>query len=109
MASEHSPSSGNPTGVDLIAAERARQIAVEGWTPDHDDEHFHGELLAASDEYVRAALRILTAEVEPERPPIGWPWHPSWWKPSEDPIRNLVKAGALIAAEIDRLQRASDG
>jgi hypothetical protein len=34
-----------------------------------------------------------------------WPWDPSWWKPSPDPIRNLVKAGALIAAEIDRLQR----
>lgn len=34
-----------------------------------------------------------------------WPWHSSWWKPSDDPIRNLVKAGALIAAEIDRLQR----
>lgn len=35
----------------------------------------------------------------------AWPWDASWWKPSADPIRNLVKAGALIAAEIDRLQR----
>jgi hypothetical protein len=29
-----------------------------------------------------------------------------WWKPSTDPIRNLERAGALIAAEIDRLERA---
>ena len=35
----------------------------------------------------------------------GWPWSPEGWKPSPDPVRNLVKAGALIAAEIDRLQR----
>lgn len=35
----------------------------------------------------------------------GWPWAAKWFKPSDDPIRNLVKAGALIAAEIDRLQK----
>lgn len=34
----------------------------------------------------------------------GWPWDAKWWKPSDDPIKNLVKSGALIAAEIDRLQ-----
>lgn len=33
----------------------------------------------------------------------GWPWDNKWWKPSDDPIKNLIKAGALIAAEIDRL------
>ena len=37
--------------------------------------------------------------------PECWPWDHEWWKPSDDPVRNLVKAGALIAAEIDRLQR----
>ena len=37
--------------------------------------------------------------------PPQWPWEKNWWKPSDDKIRNLVKAGALIAAEIDRLQR----
>jgi hypothetical protein len=35
----------------------------------------------------------------------SWPWDAEWWKPSPDSVRNLVKAGALIAAEIDRLQR----
>ena len=37
------------------------------------------------------------------KPPRGWPWEPADWKPDNDPVRNLVKAGALIAAEIDRL------
>lgn len=37
-------------------------------------------------------------------PPLMWPWEPRWWKPSSDPIKNLVRAGALIAAEIDRIQ-----
>jgi hypothetical protein len=36
----------------------------------------------------------------------GFPWDYKWWKPSKDPIKNLVKAGALIAAEIDRLQNS---
>ena len=38
------------------------------------------------------------------RPCWDWPWAKKWWKPSDDPVRNLVKAGALIAAEIDRLE-----
>jgi len=41
--------------------------------------------------------------------PNAWPWHPVQWKPSTDPERNLVKAGALIAAEIDRILRAQNG
>jgi len=42
-------------------------------------------------------------EVPPGK--IEWPFSSEWWKPAQDPIRNLVKAGALIAAEIDHLQR----
>ena len=37
--------------------------------------------------------------------PNNWPWDRSW-KPSADPIRNLGRARALSAAEIDRLTRA---
>jgi hypothetical protein len=37
-----------------------------------------------------------------------WPWEPEWDKRgSGDRMRDLVKAGALIAAEIDRLQRSA--
>lgn len=93
------------SGIDLIAAERARQIGVEGWTPEHDDAHVAGEIAYAAECYVRAAIEVENGLRPLSRPP-NWPWEPAAWKPSErDPVRNLTKAGALIAAEIDRLER----
>lgn len=95
------------SGVELIAHERARQLCVEGWTPDHDDTHTNGELAAAGACYANAA-KYQAQGLGHELPPAGFPgsWMVNgWWKPSADPIRNLVKAGALIAAEIDRLKR----
>lgn len=91
------------TGVELIAEERARGINVEGWSPSHDDEHRRGELHDASLCYSRAAINV--GHPAMQSAPLEWPFEPEWWKPSPDPVRNLVKAGALIAAEIDRLQR----
>lgn len=97
------------TGAERITAERQRQLEVEGWTPDHDAEWDHGQLWEAARAYLMAARWSTFANL---RQPMSaqerdnqasWPWHESWWKPSEDPIRNLEKAGALIAAEIDRL------
>lgn len=98
------------SGVDLIAAERQRQIEVEGWTPVHDDEHSYCELSQAAKTYISAAQMAARGD-NPARVNLHaintfWPWSSDWWKPSDDPIRNLVKAGALIAAEIDRLERA---
>lgn len=85
-----------------IAVERRRQVEAEGWTPAHDDEHGTGELAAAAAAYAFSAAtsdRFLAAD------PIGfWPWAPEWWKPSS-PRRDLVKAGALIVAEIERIDR----
>ena len=92
------------TGVELIAAERKRQVNVEGWMPEHDDTHRLCEMNEAARAYARAAELQVRSGSEPENPGI-WPWEREWWKPSSDPIRNLVKSGALIAAEIDRLQR----
>jgi hypothetical protein len=92
---------GMTNGMELIAAERQRQMTAEGWTPEHDDTHTHGQLLSAAYCYfwmARDLEKVTTC-------PFAWPWERSWWKPSDDPVRNLVKAGALIAAEIDRLQR----
>jgi hypothetical protein len=86
-------------GVELIRQERQRQIEVEGWTPEHDDEHSRRELQFAAVSYV-----LYAANYDDPLPRI-WPWERKWWKPSDGHIRNLVKAGALIAAEIDRLQR----
>lgn len=87
-----------PDSVRLIAAERRRQVEKEGWTPEHDDTHTDGELAGAAACYAMWG--------DQKRPPSRWPWDPGWWKPGSDPLRRLVKAGALIAAEIERLQRA---
>ena len=98
------------SGAFQIAAERQRQINEEGWTAEHDDIHSECQLLDAALCYagVAGSEILQDASVEEARKGMlqGWPWAEKWWKPSTDPIRNLVKAGALIAAEIDRLKRA---
>lgn len=92
-------------GATLIAAERRRQILMEGWTPEHDDEHRFGEMATAAACYAHEAHYPWT-ESHMKVAPRQWPWARAWWKPTGDPVRDLVKAGALIAAEIDRLERA---
>lgn len=82
-----------------IIAERQRQVAVEGWTPEHDDEHGHGELAAA------AACYALLANQQGFSTPAHWPWSPYWWKQTSE-RNDLIKAGALITAEIERIDRA---
>lgn len=82
-----------------VLAERARQMTHEGWTPAHDDAHTQMEMAAA------AAVYALYASGWDKSADAFWPWSGTWWKPST-PRRNLVKAGALILAEIERLDRA---
>lgn len=106
------------TGAELIAAERQRQIDVKGYTPEHDAHHAGCELVMAAKTYAEQAsfmVRYPHMPFEPQQALTiqdirGWPastWPSGWtnesWRPSPDPVRNLVKAGALIAAEIDRL------
>ena len=94
------------TGIELIADERQRQISDEGWTPGHDDEHEEGSLAQAAACY---AMPLWSRRHDQQGLPQIWPWYAEWWKPTpDDRVRELVKAGALIAAEIDRLQRAGD-
>lgn len=92
-------------GIDRIAAERKRQIEQESWSEGHDViRHMNGELAAAAEAYTITALAQIRGEDGArERRPLCWPWESHWWKPSDDPVRNLEKAGALIAAEIDRI------
>ena len=95
-------------GVSLIAAERQRQIDVEGYDVGHDAVHSSDALIRAAVCYATPAhMRLSLAG----RAPLGWPWGVSHWKPTpDDRVRELVKAGALIAAEIDRLNyRAGEG
>jgi len=105
------------TGVELIAAERERQVSQEGWTEEHDDDHGDGQMANAAACYamtqkIPSVVGIIPGTTRsPEqrvRMPKLWPWEAECWKPCPtDRVRELVKAGALIAAEIDRLQRAA--
>jgi len=91
------------TGAEQISAERARQVEVEGHDDGHDSNHRDGELAYAAMCYAAPCHAFPNQDF-----PALWPWDYMWWKPSRDPVRNLVKAGALIAAEIDRLQRMQE-
>ncbi|BBV87824.1 hypothetical protein STW0522ENT62_32700 [Enterobacter kobei] len=91
----------NPAILDVIA-ERQRQKSVEGWMPEHDDEHCNGELAMAAVCYINETGTVNRNGGKP----WGWPWDASWWKPNAR-RRNLVKAGALILAEIERIDRAA--
>ena len=86
-----------------MLAERRRQVTAEGWTPEHDDQYEDGELIDAAACYAQdSSLWDCVGE-----PPSDWPWSDEWWKPSKNMRRNLVKAGALILAEIERRDRAA--
>lgn len=117
------------TGIELIAEERQRQIDREGYDCAHDNEHTEGQLVRAAICYATERKFYLEKRDSEHReretivqlpdkegnmkphqvlPPIygEWPWGLEYWKPTpNDRVKELVKAGALIAAEIDRLQR----
>lgn len=104
------------TGIDLIAQERNRQIEVEGYNEQHDSQHNVREFIAAAITYAKSSDLSLHSETfqpdddwhETNEPfyrnevKRGWPWDENTFKPTT-PLRDLVKAGALIAAAIDRI------
>lgn len=85
-----------------MLAERRRQVEAEGWTPEHDDQYQHGAIALAAACYAANAGGVAWADPLPS----FWPWMHNWWKPTT-PRRDLVKAGALILAELERLDRAA--
>lgn len=105
-----------------VLAERQRQKSQEGWTPEHDDEHANGSMALAAACYAMFAsvsdsqrqVTDLPAELAKDGNAVPgwmawleiWPWDRKWWKP-KNPRRDLVRAGALILAEIERLDRAA--
>lgn len=111
---------GHEQAVSDIVAERLRQVSDEKWTPQHDDEHADGEIARAAAAY--AFSGSLSDKILRERATMWWdkfgsdtlrvvkslwPWAWEWWKP-KDQRRDLVRAGALIVAEIERLDRAAE-
>jgi len=92
------------TGSQLIAIERDRQISKEGYSWKNDQRYVNDELALAAacyaiPEYEREMQTTYLGEI-----PTLFPFDTNYWKPSPDNrIKELTKAGALIAAEIDRL------
>ena len=86
-------------GAADVLAERRRQIDEEGWTQEYDAQYPPGMLSDAGATYA------LWAGFMRPVPPQSWPkigdW-PKWWK-QKDQRRDLVRAAALIIAEIDLL------
>ncbi len=85
-------------GIGLIAIEREYQLTECGFTPAHDDQHTKRELQWAALAYLDFPQSDTTVR-------FFWPWDVESWKPTGEPLRDLAKAGALIAAEMDRLLR----
>lgn len=91
--------------TELIALERKRQLEVLGWTAEHDNQYRRGQLLLAAICYFFiGTFKGNVVALNEFGVPYLWPWQNSWWKP-KDEVRNLVRAGALAMAEIDRISR----
>ncbi|MBB4952731.1 hypothetical protein H4S14_000773 [Agrobacterium vitis] len=95
------------TAARDVIAERLRQISERNYTSDWDDKIKNGSLAKAAASYANHSTRTDDARAihAPGMPPTDWPWNPSSFKPTNR-RRDLVKAGALILAEIERLDRA---
>lgn len=114
LARETLAATGTPTATAItdIATERERQKTGEGWTEAHDDAHQRGELASGAVTY--AATHLCRVHFKPERVQAEiietmanhWPWDEEHFKPTTS-RRDLVKAGALIVAEIERIDRAA--
>lgn len=81
------------SGMELILAERRRQIEMEGWDAEHDKQHSIHELADAAACYWRAMDSSAPWDHK-------WPWAARWWKP-KNRLRNLVRSGALYLAAHD--------
>lgn len=117
-ALEPAQAGGDVRAVQDVVAERQRQIEKEGWSHWHDDQHHDDfELARAAGCYALNVANCAQIEERKERylpnnpstmfvkTPRFWPWLSKWWKP-KNPRRDLVRAAALIIAEIERLDRA---
>lgn len=93
--------------IEDVWAERLRQMEVKGFTHEIDDSHAPGELAQVAALYaIASTIREWTFQGAWSS---LWPesWSRRWWKP-KGMRRNLVKAAALLVAEIERLDRAAE-
>jgi len=108
LASAPASGGGDAVAWHDVLAERLRQVEAEGWSAAHDDEHGNGEMARAAASYALEHAAWTYTETPSARLMEAarsvWPWGKEWWKPSAN-RRMLVKAAALILAEIERLDR----
>jgi hypothetical protein len=90
-----------------VLMERQRQIDEESFSAEQDDNYENFELGKAAAAYLGHAIIKDATRKQKTYAPGVWPWASAWWKPS-DRCRDLVKAAALIIAEIERLDRAAE-
>ena len=94
-----------------VGAERRRQVEVEGFDAKHDDATAPDKLALAAavyaipDHYRYLSCEGFGTETGSIRK-VLWPWDDAWFKPG-DRRRELVKAAALIIAEIEAIDRAN--
>lgn len=104
------------TAIQLIEEERIRQ-QQKGFTLNHDDQHAMGELVEAAQCYACVGSAQVRGSSREEWPVemfdgfhdslLEWPFEEDAYRPSSHALRNLVKAGALIVAEIERMHRSA--
>jgi hypothetical protein len=97
-------------GHDSIKAERKGQMSEHGYYAENDNNWANGELSRAANCFLQAAevQRIepeLTKEEVKSKVAGFWPWDEQTLKVNKSRTKNLIKAGAMIAAELDRLFR----
>ena len=94
------------SGIELIAIERQEQIEKHGWDANHDDDHFGGALLKAAATLCANGTDVIVQDPDGEWGTGDDPWGlESKLDGDKNKIHRLKVAGALIAAEIDRIQR----
>ena len=91
------------TGIELISEERIKQIEKHGYTPEHDSFY--------TDELYRAAMAYLASAHHRTRESglVFWPFNEKFFHGGTNFVEDLTKAGAFIAAELDRLQLINEG
>ena len=113
MTENHESGHGKIPGLELIREMRQEQIEKHGFNSEHDDQWKHAELVMAAIYYampdeVDVSGDRYTVTLEPVSffVKTGWNWELFENRHAKSTIECLAIAGALIAAEIDRLQRS---
>lgn len=84
------------TGLEQITEERVKQITKYGYTAFHDSGYQNQELLFGALTYLMCAISGKDTGLQ------YWPFEQQYFH-SEGYVESLKKAGAFIAAELDRL------